>query len=51
LTRFVGFVESARGRKKNEPWKCHVFLLAKHNEDFVPLPSEQARLTRNGLGK
>ena len=39
-----------RGRKKNSIWPCHVLLLSKHNEDFVPSLSEQTRLTRNGLG-
>lgn len=32
-------------------WSCHVFLLAKHNEDFVPSLAEQTQLSRNGLGK
>jgi hypothetical protein len=27
-----------------------MILLGKHNDDFVPSPSEQNRLTRNGLG-
>jgi len=31
-------------------WKVHVFLLSKHNDDFLPSPSEQARLSRNGMG-
>jgi len=28
----------------------HVFLLGKHNDDFVPVHSEQARLSRAGMG-
>jgi len=31
-------------------WKLHIFLLAKHNEDFVPSKPELARLSRNGMG-
>ena len=42
--------DAKRGPKFGNLWKCHIFLLAKHNEDFVPSAAEQARLTRNGMG-
>ncbi|XP_051787179.1 uncharacterized protein LOC127529000 isoform X2 [Erpetoichthys calabaricus] len=39
-----------KGRVRGDIWKSNLFLLQKHNEDFVPPPLEMARLTRNGLG-
>lgn len=45
-----GDVSLRRGRKKCNVWRCQLFLLGKSNDDFVPSPSEQLRLTRNGLG-
>ncbi|XP_051776014.1 uncharacterized protein LOC127526058 [Erpetoichthys calabaricus] len=39
-----------KGRSKCDIWKLNFFLLQKHNEEYVPPPSELSRLTRNGLG-
>ena len=39
-----------RGPKFGPMRKVHVFVLSKHNDDFLPSPSEQARLSRNGMG-
>jgi len=39
-----------RGPKFGQVWKVHIFLLGKHNDDFVPGHSEQARLSRAGMG-
>jgi hypothetical protein len=46
----LSFLVKRRGRKFSGMWKCRLFLLGKHNDDFVPSTAEQARLTRNGLG-
>ena len=45
------FAGSKRGPKFGRLWKCQLFLLGKCNDDFIPSTAEQARLTRNGMGR
>jgi len=47
----LNFAGGKRGPKFGQVWKCHLFLLGKQNDDFVPSAAEQARLTRNGMGR
>ena len=39
-----------RGPRFGQLWKVHVFLLGKHNDEFVPSCAERARLSRAGMG-
>jgi len=45
------FAGSKRGPKFGRLLKCQLFLLGKCNDDFIPSSAEQARLTRNGMGR
>jgi len=48
--RFVLMIAGKRGPRFGQFWKVHIFLLCKHNEDFVPSSAEQGRLSRAGMG-
>ena len=51
INAVINCAGTKRGPRFGNTWKVHVFLLRKHNDDFVPSMSEQARLTRCGMGK